>query len=92
MYHLFTRSPPPRIWRSYPEGYLSRPQAPRVATKSSEGKKKRLPRASVVGSRRRLTAASATSQSIAALATSQIPGGALTARRTDGTGLDPPLS
>jgi hypothetical protein len=20
MYHLFTRSPPPRIWRSYPEG------------------------------------------------------------------------
>lgn len=28
MYNIFTRSPPPRIWRSYPEGYLSRPQAP----------------------------------------------------------------
>jgi hypothetical protein len=28
MYHLFTHSPPPRSWRSYPEGYLARPQAP----------------------------------------------------------------
>ena len=28
MYNIFTRSPPPRIWRSYPEAYLSPPQAP----------------------------------------------------------------
>jgi hypothetical protein len=28
MYNIFTRLPQPRIWRSYPEGYLSRPQAP----------------------------------------------------------------
>jgi hypothetical protein len=28
MYITFTCSPPPRIWRSYPEGYLSHPQAP----------------------------------------------------------------
>ena len=28
MYNIFTLSPAPRIWRSYPEGYLSRPQAP----------------------------------------------------------------
>lgn len=28
MYITFTCSPPPRVWRSYPEGYLSHPQAP----------------------------------------------------------------
>ena len=28
MYITFTCSPPSRIWRSYPEGYLSHPQAP----------------------------------------------------------------
>ena len=28
MYNIFTLSPAPRIWRSYPEGYPSHPQAP----------------------------------------------------------------
>lgn len=28
MYITFTHSPPPRSWRSYPEGYLSHPQGP----------------------------------------------------------------